>query len=348
MRQPLDYAGAYPSPWDGYVFKENLGYTSGKHTGVDYNGPGAGNADLGQPVYAICSGTVVGRKNSGEIAGFGNAIIIETQGAPVAGNKLYHRYLHLNTVNVSVGQKVSMGQVVATCGNTGTQWAHLHLDTWTDRNGMGAHWNYDKDTQLSSYEDPFYLIANNPNWDEQGGSVMNDDTSRQVGYHYLGRHGYDGRPNALASTQADLINQPLTNQKLSEVFLSTESRNWRDKQLPELFAERDRLRTENTNLKNEVTTLKANNANLVKANTQLTSDNATLTAENTKLTEANSQLTTENSELKVTVATQQKTIDEQAKRIAELEASSGGDVTINFNFIGVILWAIVKTFGLKK
>lgn len=31
MRQPMNYAGKYPSVWAGYVFKERLGYTSGVH-----------------------------------------------------------------------------------------------------------------------------------------------------------------------------------------------------------------------------------------------------------------------------------------------------------------------------
>lgn len=166
MKQPIDYAGSYPSNWAGYVFREALGYTSGVHTGVDYNGAGAGNADLGMPIVAIASGRVVDRKMNGQIGGFGNCIIIETPNCPpnATGNKLFHRYLHMNSVDVNVGQEVQEGQRVGTVGNTGTQYAHLHLDVWTDRNGLGAHWNYDKDTQLASYEDAFRLIETNPHW----------------------------------------------------------------------------------------------------------------------------------------------------------------------------------------
>lgn len=80
---------------------------------------------------------------------------------------------------------------------------------------------------------------------EQGGVTMTDDTARQIAFHYLGRDGHDGKPNGLAQPQPDLQGQPLTNQKLSDVFLSQESRNWRDSALPALYNERDTLRVTN-------------------------------------------------------------------------------------------------------
>jgi hypothetical protein len=75
----------------------------------------------------------------------------------------------------------------------------------------------------------------------QGGNTMTDDTARQVGFNYLGRNGYDGRQNALASPQPDLQGQPLTNQKLGEIFLSQEARNWRDGALPKVYSDRNSL-----------------------------------------------------------------------------------------------------------
>lgn len=163
MRHPIDFTGTYHTSWNGYYFKEKLGYTSGLHTGVDYNW-GSGDDDFNKPVHAIVSGTVVAKINSGQVSGFGNAVIIQTAKPPVAGNNLYHRYLHMNSVSVSVGQKVSEGQEIGKVGKTGTTLSHLHLDTWTDRNGLGVHWNYDKDTALLSYEDAFRLIENNKSW----------------------------------------------------------------------------------------------------------------------------------------------------------------------------------------
>lgn len=86
--------------------------------------------------------------------------------------------------------------------------------------------------------------------------TISDDVSRQIGFHFLGRNGKDGKPNALNSRQGDLYGKPLTNAQLSTFFLSAESREWRDSRLPKVYAERDAL--------------KDTNANLTTVNTQLT------------------------------------------------------------------------------
>lgn len=150
------------------------------------------------------------------------------------------------------------------------------------------------------------------------GANMTDDTARQIGFNYLGRNGYDGRPNALSAPQPDLQNQPLTNQKLGEIFLSQEARNWRDGELPKVYKERDDLR---------VAYQKEVNNNIVLAQ-QVNDLNAQIVELNKQLKDAN-------------------------KKIADLEAqlaSCGGttDITINFNFFGQILWAILKAFGVNK
>lgn len=159
-----------------------------------------------------------------------------------------------------------------------------------------------------------------------GGSGMNDDSARQIGFHYLGRHGRDGRPNALLSPQPDLQGRPLTDQTLSDIFLSQESRQWRDADLPNLFNERDRLRNDVATLQSQITTLNAQIATL-------TNERDTLQAEVKDLQAVNAELAKKN--------------DELLKRIAELEAQ-GGDITINFNFFGSLIWLILKTFGVKK
>lgn len=155
------YIGGY---WAGYRFKEALGYTSGVHTGVDYN-YSSGNVDLGYATHAVCYGKVVAKIANGTVSGFGNGVIIESSCPPgIAGSKMYHRYLHMNSVNVNVGQTVTEGQQIGTVGNTGTTYAHTHLDIWTDRGGLGPHWEYHKDTALSSYEDPYKLIEAFKGW----------------------------------------------------------------------------------------------------------------------------------------------------------------------------------------
>lgn len=205
MKHPMKYVGTYPSNWAGYYFKERLGYTSGVHTGVDYN---HGTDDFNDPIYAIASGKVVRRISNGTVGGFGNAIIIETNETPpgVSGKKLYHRYLHLNAVYVKKGDTVKMGQRIATVGNTGGVPAHLHLDTWTDRNGLGAHWNYHKDTRLSSYEDAFKLIAKNPKWDEAGDDMTKAQAQGIVKALYKGLFGRKADKGGLDNYTNQVLN----------------------------------------------------------------------------------------------------------------------------------------------
>lgn len=327
------YAGGY---WAGYRFKDDLGYTTGKHTGVDWN-KGSGNQDLGLPIVAIVSGEVVARIKKGDVKGFGNAVIIKTAKPPVKGDNLYHRYLHMDTVSVEVGQKVKEGQQIGTVGNSGTTYAHLHLDTWTDRNGLGVHWNYDKDTQLLSYEDPYYLITNNLGWN--GGTMaetINDDASRQIGWHFLGRNGYDGKKNALTAKQADIFGQPLTNAKLNEYYLSAEGRDWRDVRVPKIYAERDALKQSNVNLNLQITQLTKAVTDKQKVIDTQAVEIATLKSEViTKQVEINSL----NSQVKdLTV--------ENAKLKAQL--STVGEDSNNLNELGRLLVWFIGRIGIKK
>lgn len=162
-QQPTRFSGQYIGGyWAGYRFKETLGYTSGKHTGVDYN-YGAGNDDMGQAVRAIADGTVVYVGNKTNI-GFGLTVGIRhtltaTQRKQSGGKKYaYSRYMHLQSYSVKKGQVVKVGQIIGKLGNTGTGWAHLHLDLWTDKNGLGWHLEYHKNTTLDSYLDPYKWI----------------------------------------------------------------------------------------------------------------------------------------------------------------------------------------------
>ncbi len=169
FKQPIDYYGTYgTNTWAGYVFKETLGYTSGKHTGVDYNGAGAGNADLGMEIYSIANGIVRWVGNRSDI-GFGNTTIVEHPLSPtlkteLGCDSLFARYMHQNTIDVSAGQEVKIGQKIGTVGNSGTQWAHLHLDLYKSTiEGSGVHFRYDKNTQLLSYLDVYTFIQGHLN-----------------------------------------------------------------------------------------------------------------------------------------------------------------------------------------
>lgn len=266
MRQPINYAGTYPKSWAGYVYKEKLGYTSGVHTGVDYNGAGGGNSDLGYTIYAVADGTVVAKISNGTVRGFGNAVIIKTKGTPpgVKGNYMYHRYLHCDTVTAKKGQIVKKGQKIGTVGNTGTVYAHLHLDIWTDRNGLGAHWDYHKDTQLSSYEDPYYLIKNNPNWNQGGSEIMDTDAKVKEMYYVLRgndgtaseRKGWIGKPyrEFAVKARAEVASREQSEKNLRDAVATlTKERDAARKEVVEvgkkLLAERDKIKVLEAQLK---------------------------------------------------------------------------------------------------
>ena len=97
------------------------------HDGIDISGTGHGS-----PIYAIGNGTVVYVYNGcpargsglGDTCGgsLGNHVIIDH------GNNMYALYAHNASNNVSVGQTVSRGQVIATMGSSGrATGTHLHF-----------------------------------------------------------------------------------------------------------------------------------------------------------------------------------------------------------------------------
>ena len=84
------------------------------HTGIDIG------IDEGTLVHAADGGTVVG---AGWYSGYGYTVVIDH------GNGMSTLYAHNSAVNVSEGQSVSKGQVVAYSGNTGNSTGpHLHFE----------------------------------------------------------------------------------------------------------------------------------------------------------------------------------------------------------------------------
>ncbi len=77
-------------------------------------------ASNGTPIKAAASGTVVSAGRSGS---YGNMVLISH------GNGVQTLYAHCSQLNVSKGQKVSQGQVIAKVGSTGRATGpHLHLE----------------------------------------------------------------------------------------------------------------------------------------------------------------------------------------------------------------------------
>ncbi len=114
-------SGYFTHPMPGYTrISSHFGYrdaplagASTNHKGTDFAAP------TGTPVYAAAAGTVTG---STYHSAAGNMVTINH------GDGMVTMYLHLHQKYVSVGDKVSRGQNIGTCGTTGNSTGpHLHF-----------------------------------------------------------------------------------------------------------------------------------------------------------------------------------------------------------------------------
>ena len=103
---------------------QRINYAYGAHTGVDFAAP------IGTEVRGIKEGGVV--KFSGNAGAYGNRVVIEyPDGTQSAFN-------HLDSADVTPGQRIEKGQVFAKSGNTGrSTGAHLDLQS-IDKNDVAA------------------------------------------------------------------------------------------------------------------------------------------------------------------------------------------------------------------
>lgn len=110
----LKFDGSFIWPCDNKIVTSRMKYRWGRwHKGIDI---GASYEN----VYAAASGYAYKEVNPG---GYGNYIMV------FHGNGYVTLYGHLNSYNISNGQYVSQGQVIATSGNTGASYgAHLHFE----------------------------------------------------------------------------------------------------------------------------------------------------------------------------------------------------------------------------
>jgi len=88
------------------------------HTGLDFRG------EVGDPIRATAAGTVTA---AGWTGGYGKMVEIDH------GNGLATRYGHLSQIDVDVGNKIRVGQVVGRLGSTGRSTGpHVHYETRID------------------------------------------------------------------------------------------------------------------------------------------------------------------------------------------------------------------------
>lgn len=104
----------------------------GKHAGYDYG-------VVYQPVKAPEAGVITNVLTGREHIEGGNIIELRS-------SKYDHRFLHLDSAKVKVGDKVREGQILGTSGNTGDVGFHLHHDVrkkgtvWNDKYSNYVDW----------------------------------------------------------------------------------------------------------------------------------------------------------------------------------------------------------------
>jgi len=113
LRKPLtgelDMSSPYGVRIDPFVHDASM------HTGMDFRG------DIGDPIHATAAGKVV---KAGWEGGYGQMVEIDH------GEGLTSRYGHLSEIDVWVGQKVRVGDVIGRMGSTGRSTGpHLHYET---------------------------------------------------------------------------------------------------------------------------------------------------------------------------------------------------------------------------
>lgn len=147
----------------GYAFLDWSTSSNSLHPGEDWNIPGAGNGDYGQPIYSIANGRV---RHSLWNSALGHVVVIEHQLPD--GTKVWSQYAHLAERWVVPGEKVARRQQIGTVGRGPNNrfTAHLHFEirrydlaanAWPRTNGVA--WPAEKVQQYWLH--PSAFIARN-------------------------------------------------------------------------------------------------------------------------------------------------------------------------------------------
>ncbi|MCI2420418.1 M23 family metallopeptidase [Saccharopolyspora sp. K220] len=109
----------------GFVKPAEGTFTSGfgARWGTSHRGVDIAN-DIGTPIYSVAAGKVI---EAGPASGFGQWIRVQHNDGTITV------YGHINTIEVSVGQRVGAGDQIATMGNRGQSTGpHLHFEVIED------------------------------------------------------------------------------------------------------------------------------------------------------------------------------------------------------------------------
>jgi len=116
LRKPVTGEIEMSSPFGVRI--DPFQHAAAMHTGIDFRG------DYGEPIHATAAGTV---SSAGWSGGYGKMVEVDH------GNGLATRYGHLSEIDVAVGDKIRVGQVVGKLGSTGRSTGpHVHYETRVD------------------------------------------------------------------------------------------------------------------------------------------------------------------------------------------------------------------------
>ncbi|MFV0135041.1 M23 family metallopeptidase [Streptomyces sp. HMX87] len=122
-------AKQYALPTSSYTISSTFGqagayWSSGHHTGLDFAAP------TGTLLKAVHSGTIT---SAGWDGSYGYKTVLTLDD----GTEIW--YAHQSSISVSVGQKVTTGEVIGRVGATGNvTGAHLHLEVHPEGSGSGV------------------------------------------------------------------------------------------------------------------------------------------------------------------------------------------------------------------
>lgn len=151
MEYPVDN---FLTNWNitaGYKYGDKTDY--GFHEADDLNMNGGGNIDLGQNCKAVADGEITSVHSHTGSPTFGNHLHLKFN---IDGKDYWAHYAHCQTILVTEGQKVKKGDIIATVGNSGTTFAHLHFAIKNQPTGVDGIAKTQED--LKKWENPTEFI----------------------------------------------------------------------------------------------------------------------------------------------------------------------------------------------
>lgn len=145
--QPVDGFDYPVAPPDAKNYFKARGFlpVGLEHLGEDWNGPGGGNTDFGDYVFAAADGVVFFSNYVNR--GWGKVIrMVHNYGTAEAPRYIETLYAHVSSSIVRPGYTMRRGEIIGTIGNAdGKYHAHLHFEM-RKKPGKDIRCGYDGDT----------------------------------------------------------------------------------------------------------------------------------------------------------------------------------------------------------